>query len=62
MSDLGIGFAIGIFAGLVIGFVTGMRRKPLSELTEKEKRLRMWLIGSGVILLAAGVVVAFLAM
>jgi len=62
MSDWGIGFAAGIVVGLVIGFVTGRKQKPRSELTEKEKRLRMWLIGGGVILLAAGAVVAFLAM
>lgn len=62
MSEWGIGFAAGIVVGLVIGFVTGRKQKPWSELTEKEKRLRMWLIGSGVILLAAGAVGVFLAM
>jgi len=62
MSEWGIGFAAGIIVGLVIGFVTGMRRKSWSEMTAKEKRLRMWLIGGGVILLAAAAVAAFLVM
>jgi len=56
MSDWGIGYAIGIFTGLAIGFVVGRRQKPLSELTEKEKKIRIGLIAAGVVLLAAGIV------
>jgi hypothetical protein len=60
MSNWGIGFATGIFIGLIIGILTTRKQKPWSELTEKEKRIRIWLIGGGVILLAAGIVAAFL--
>ena len=56
MSDLGVGFAIGIAVGLAIGIVSGRRQKPWSELTEKEKRIRIGLIAAGVVLLAAGIV------
>ena len=62
MSDLGIGFAIGIAVGLAIGIVSGRRQKPWSELTEKEKRIRIGLIAAGVVLLVVGVVVALILM
>lgn len=54
MSDWAVGFAAGIAVGLVIGLTVGRKQKPWSELTEKEKKVRIWLIASGVILLAAG--------
>jgi hypothetical protein len=60
MTDWGVGFATGIIVGLVIGIFAGRKQKPWSELTEKEKRIRIWLIGGGVILLAAGIVTLFL--
>jgi len=60
MSDLGVGFAIGIAVGLAIGIVSGRRQKPWSELTEKEKRIRIGLIAAGVVLLVVGVVVALM--
>ncbi len=56
MGDLGIGYAIGIFTGLAIGLAVGRRQKRWSELTQKEKRIRIGLIAAGVILLAAGIV------
>ena len=56
MSDWGVGYAIGIFTGLAIGLAVGRRQKPLSELTQKEKRIRIGLIAAGVVLLAAGIV------
>jgi len=56
MSDWGVGYAIGIFTGLAIGLVVGRRQKPWSELTQKEKRIRIGLIAAGVVLLAAGIV------
>jgi len=56
MGDLGVGYAIGIFTGLAIGLVVGRRQKPWSELTQKEKRIRIGLIAAGVVLLAAGIV------
>ncbi len=63
MSNFWYGFIAGIIVGLAIGFIiTRGKQKPWSELTEKEKRLRIWLIGIGVALLAAGVVMALLAM
>ena len=56
MSDWGVGYAMGIAAGLVIGFIVGRRQKRWSELTQKEKRIRIGLIAAGVVLLAAGIV------
>ena len=56
MSDWGVGYAIGIFTGLAIGIIVGRRQKPLSELTQKQKRIRIGLIAAGVVLLAAGIV------
>jgi hypothetical protein len=56
MNDWGVGYAIGIFTGLAIGFIVGRRQKPWSELTRKEKRIRIGLIAAGVVLLAAGIV------
>ena len=56
MNDWGVGYAIGIFTGLAIGLVVGRRQKPWSELTQKEKRIRIGLIAAAVVLLAAGIV------
>jgi len=56
MNDWGVGYAIGIFTGLAIGLIVGRRQKPWSELTQKEKRIRIGLIAAGVVLLAAGIV------
>ena len=56
MSDWGVGYAIGIFTGLAIGLAIGRRQKRWSELTQKEKRIRIGLIAAGVVLLAAGIV------
>jgi hypothetical protein len=56
MNDWGVGYAIGIFTGLAIGLAVGRRQKPWSELTQKEKRIRIGLIAAGVVLLAAGIV------
>lgn len=56
MGDLGIGYAIGIFTSLAIGLAVGRRQKRWSELTQKEKRIRIGLIAAGVVLLAAGIV------
>ena len=57
MSDWGVGYAIGIFTGLAIGLAVGRRQKRWSELTQKEKKIRIGLVAAGVILLAAGIVV-----
>jgi tetrahydromethanopterin S-methyltransferase subunit F len=59
MGDFVYGLIAGIIIGLAIGFIiTRGKQKSWSELTEKEKRVRIWLIGAGVVLLAAGVVAA----
>ncbi|MFC1972318.1 hypothetical protein ACFLVE_02805 [Chloroflexota bacterium] len=60
MSDWGAGFAMGIAVGLAVGLVTGRKQKPWAELTEKEKKVIIWLIGAGVVLFLAGIVVFFL--
>ena len=60
MSDWGAGFAAGIAVGLAIGLATGRKQKPWSELTEKEKRIRIGLIAAGVVVLAAGIVTFWL--
>jgi len=57
MSDWGVGYAIGIAAGFAIGFVAGRRQKRWSELTQKEKRIRISIVAAGVVLLAIGIVV-----
>ena len=58
----GAGFATGIGVGFAIGIIVGsltVKQKSWSELTEKEKKTRIWLVGAGIILLIAGIV-AFL--
>jgi hypothetical protein len=58
MSDWGIGFAMGIVVGLAIGLIlTRGRQKPWSELTRKEKRVRITLMVVLAALVVAGVVV-----
>ena len=58
----GAGFATGIGVGFAIGIIVGsltVKQKSWSELTEKEKKTRIWLVGTGIILLIGGIV-AFL--
>jgi hypothetical protein len=58
----GAGFATGLGVGFAIGLIVGSltaKQKSWSELTDKEKKTRIWLIAAGVILLIAGIV-AFL--
>jgi len=58
----GAGFATGIGVGFAIGLIVGsltVKQKSWSELTDKEKKTRIWLIAAGIILLIAGIV-AFL--
>ena len=58
----GAGFATGIGVGFAIGIIVGsltVKQKSWSELTEKERRTRIWLVGAGIILLIGGIV-AFL--
>jgi len=67
MSDWAVGavgFTIGIAVGLIIGLTAGRRQKPWSELTDKEKKIRIRLIATVAILLIAlliaGIVMFFL--
>ena len=58
----GAGFATGIGVGFAIGIIVGsltVKQKSWSELTEKEKKTRIWLVGAGIILLIGGII-AFL--
>lgn len=58
----GAGFATGIGVGFAIGLIVGsltVKQKSWSDLTDGEKKTRIWLITAGIILLAAGIV-AFL--
>jgi hypothetical protein len=58
-------YALGMTVGLAVGFVTGYSvgkgDKPWSALTPEEKRLKLFAIGLGVVMLIAGVI-TFLAM
>lgn len=54
----GAGFASGIGAGFALGFAVGrlgIKQKPWSELTDKEKRTRRIMIGAGSLLLISGI-------
>jgi len=58
-------YALGMTVGLAVGFVTGYSvgkgDNPWSALTAEEKRLKLFAIGLGVVMLIAGVI-TFLAM
>ena len=59
----GAGFATGIGVGFAIGLIVGRlgaKQKSWSELSDRERKLRIGLIALGVIALAAGIVVFFL--
>lgn len=60
MSDfvigIPIGIAIGIAIGISVGIAIGKKQKPLSEMTEEEKRTRKIVIGVGVIILIFGAI------
>ena len=46
MSDWGTGFATGIPVGLGLGVATGRKQNPWSELTEKEKKVRIAIVAA----------------
>lgn len=54
------GFVIGLVIGMAIGFAAGRKQKPWSELTEREKKIRIGTIAGLAILVVAGIVVFFL--
>jgi len=54
----GAGFATGIGVGFALGLVVGrlgVKQKPWSELTDKEKKTRKIIIGAGSFLLLLGI-------
>ena len=60
----GAGFATGIGVGFAIGLIVGrlgVKEKSWSELSDRERKLRIGLIALGVIALVAGIVVFILA-
>ena len=59
MSDLAVGFAIGIATGLAIGIIATKKEKPWSELSDGEKKIRIGLLVAGVALFIAGIAVFF---
>ncbi len=63
MSDfvvgIPIGIAIGVAIGISIGISMGKNQKPWSELTEKEKKMKLTLIAFGFILFIIGVITLF---
>jgi len=62
LSEVGfvVGMLIGLGGGISIGIAIGKKQKPWSELNEKEKRARIWLIAVGVVLVVAGAVAFWL--
>jgi hypothetical protein len=53
MNGWNSGFVIGLAAGLSIGLAAGRKSKPWSELSEKEKKIRIGLmVGLGLAVLA----------
>ena len=59
----GAGFATGIGVGFAIGLIVGRlgaKQKSWSELSDRERKLRVGLIALGVMALAAGIVVFIL--
>jgi hypothetical protein len=54
----GAGFATGIGVGFALGLVVGrlgVKQKPWSELTDKEKKTRKIAIGAGSLFLVLGI-------
>ena len=62
MGDKGfiIGMFIGMAGGIAIGIPMGRQQKPWSELTPREKQLRIGLVAIGAVLAVAGIVVFLL--
>lgn len=52
-----IGMLLGLGVGISLGISIGKKQKPWEELTEKEKKQRIAIIGSGIILLSIGAIV-----
>jgi len=53
MNDFGAGFAIGIAVGVGLGLAVGKKQqKPWSELTDREKKVRIAIIAVKVAVVA----------
>jgi hypothetical protein len=57
---MSMGIAAGIAIGISIGITMGRQQKPWSELTPREKQLRIGLVALGAVLVVAGIVVFLL--
>ena len=57
---LAVGLGAGIAIGISIGISIGKKQKPWSELTPREKQLRIGLVALGAVLVVAGLVVFLL--
>ena len=57
MNDFGTGLAIGIAVGLGLGLAMGRKQKLWSELTDKEKKVRIAIIAALGLAVIAGFVV-----
>jgi len=57
LDGFGIGLAVGFAAGIGTGISIGKKQKSWSELSEREKRVRIIAIATGGVLFVALVVV-----
>ena len=57
MDGYVIGLAVGVGAGIAIGISIGKKQKPWSELSERERKVRIGTITALSVLAVAGVVV-----
>ena len=56
MTTWGVGYPLGIATGLSIGLVYARKQKTWSELSSKERKIRIGLIAVVVVLLVTGIV------
>jgi hypothetical protein len=56
MTTWGVGYPLGIATGLFIGLVYARKQKTWSELSSKERKIRIGLIAVVVVLLVTGIV------
>ena len=57
MNDFGAGFAIGIAVGLGLGMTMGRKQRPWSELTDRERKVRIGIMVALGLAVIAGFVV-----
>jgi hypothetical protein len=57
MSELAVGYAIGIVTGLAIGLIATRKREPWADLSDREKKIRIGFMATLGIFVIAGVVV-----